>query len=481
MPILTVAEYFPAWPGNPRFARMLQTDFRCMDTLFPILGIVLIVASLAQVGLWSGRMLRASRQQRARFAAEMKLLQSQIDEVAARRQARASPSAPAPGAPAIPAERVVASSDKGAARPGNAVDEACVGPWQEFRKFRVAKIRKETENTTSIYLQPVVAFPLPSYQPGQHLTIRFNIPGTAAPAVRCYTLSDAPGQPYYRISVKKTTAKPDGRGTGLVSGYINHGLAEGDILDVRPPAGRFFLSPGDTPIVLVAGGIGITPMMAILNQVAASAATRQCLLVYGVRNGRELAFGNDLARLQETRSNIHVVKCYSQPLATDRPNTDYQVHGRISVPLLQRMLPSPDFDFYMCGPSSFMESLYRDLRKWGVNDSRIRFESFGPSSIRRDTSKADAQLLPDPDRPATVSLDKSGRQLDWTSPTMTLLELLEAHGIAAESGCRAGNCGTCACRITEGSVRYETPPDECLPGHILPCVALQDGPIRIDL
>jgi uncharacterized protein len=476
-PILTVASALPIRQDKPHFNRTPETDFRRMDTLFPILGILLIVASLAQIGLWSGRMLRAGRHERARFHKEMRLLQARIDEVSARRQARVIETQKE----SEPAGPVVPQSDAPPARVISPVDESCTGTWTEFRKFRVSKIQKESENTTSIYLQPVVPFPLPAFQPGQYLTIRVQIPGSPIPVTRCYTLSDAPGKPGYRISVKKKNPDPSGRTHGLASHFINEKMTEGSTIDVRPPSGSFCLTAGETPLVLLAAGIGITPMMSMLNHVAASASSRQILLVYGVRNGKELVFANELSQLQQTRSNIHVIRCFSQPLATDKPNADYQVHGRISVSLLQRVLPAPDFDFLMCGPSLFMETLYRDLRKWGVPDSRIHFESFGPASPRRDGSGASVATAARAGGNATVQLNRSGKQLAWASSSMTLLELLEMSGVATESGCRSGNCGTCACRITEGVVRYDSPPEACPPGHVLPCVALPDGPIGIEL
>ncbi len=414
-----------------------------MEWLFPVLGLALIVAALTQMAWWAAAGWRYGRRERHRFAAEMTLLRNQIEEIS-RRRVNANPTPP---------------------------NET---RWTDFRPFHVTRVEKETDWAVSIWLQPVEPCQLPEYRPGQHLTLRFTIPGQARPVVRCYTLSDAPGGDQWRLTIKRT-----GVNEGLVSSFVNQGIAPGDTIDVKPPSGKFWLQPGDSPVVLLAGGIGITPMMSIMNYLARSGSSRKCLLVYGVRNGSDATFASTISGLTENHANLHVVKCFSQPLPTDRMNVDYHVAGRISMEVLRQALPSADFDFYLCGPPPFMESLYKGLRGWGVPDSRIRYEAFGPATIQANATTGDSGK--GNSSQSVITLRRSGRELKWSGDHESILDWCESHGVAMDSGCRAGSCGSCETRLLAGQVRYLDESVECNPGCILPCVAVPDGPIEIDV
>lgn len=438
----------------------------------------MIGAALVQFAFWTGRLVRMSQMERRKFESELQLLKAQLDEITARRKVKSL-------AGNHPPESNLAM-EYGTSAVNNQRSIEVEDTWHGYRNFHVAKLVRETANATSVYLQPVHAFDLPTYKPGQHLTVRMKVPGHDNPVVRCYTLSDAPGQNCYRLTIKRAVAPDtvaDAR-PGLVSFHANDQIAEGDVVEVKPPSGKFWLRDGDSPIVLLAGGIGITPMMSIIQHLVNTQSKRQCLLLYGVRNGTDVTFGKQLASLAKNHTNIHVINCFSKPLESDRPNEDFQVRGYVSIELLQGVLPTHDFDFYLCGPPPFMTSLYNGLIDWGVPDSRIQFESFGPATIKRrgqDQQTAGNQAIEQPDGVcgSTVKLARSGKQIDWNNPDTTLLELCEEHGIAIDSGCRAGNCGTCKTRLISGAVCYEEETD-CAAGCILPCVAKSNGPLEID-
>ncbi len=447
-----------------------------MESVFPILGLTLVAAALLQLALWTAQSLYLGRLDRRRFEVDLELLQAQIAEIAARRAARQTSPSGGQTDPSIAAQPQPAQS--------RTPDQPLSDLWTDYRRFRITRREPESDNAVSLYLQPVDPFPLPAWLPGQHLTARFVVPGQDKPLVRCYTLSDAPGQAYYRITVKR--AGPPGDDAqlpaGVVSSHVQANLAVGDELDVRPPSGKFHLQPGNEPIVLLAGGIGITPMISMINHLAATNPQRPCLLVYGVRNSADLAFGEHLSRQAEQCPGLHVIKCFSAPLPGDRPNCDYQVHGRVSLEVLRSAVASTEIDFYLCGPPGFMESLYGGLIEWGVAESRISFEAFGPATIRRRhrSAKLDAEP-PATTGGTTVTLVQSGQELVWSGDHDTLLDFCESHDVTIESGCRAGSCGSCATRLLSGSVRYLDEIEDCPTGCVLPCVAIPDGPIQIEV
>ena len=172
--------------------------------------------------------------------------------------------------------------------------------WVGFRKFRVDRKITECDGVHSFYLVPHDGKPLPSYAPGQYLTFQFRIPGESKPVTRCYSLSDAPGRDYYRCTIKKVPPPPNHPDfdPGRASTFMNEQVREGDILDVKAPRGNFFLDlDGDRPIVLLAGGVGITPMLSMLNALALSGSSRRAILFYGVMNSMSHIARQEIAAL----------------------------------------------------------------------------------------------------------------------------------------------------------------------------------------
>ncbi len=357
-----------------------------------------------------------------------------------------------------------------------------VGPesWAGFRALQVA--RKVSEDAAgsvcSFYFTPEDGKPLPAFLPGQFLTFRLHVPAAAGGTealVRCYSLSDAPAPESYRVTIKRVgpppgTEHPPGRS----SNYFHDLVEVGTSLQVRAPSGHFFLDPGETPVVLVAGGIGITPLLSMLNWSLAEQPGREIWLFYGVRDGREAIMGDHLAALAAAHPNFHPRLCYSQPRPDDQLGRDYHHRGRVDVTLFRLELPLKPFHFFVCGPTSMMESLIPALEDWGVPPDRIHFEAFGPASIsRRQTAPApiDASRVMPTGEVIQVNFAKTGRQLAWTPGITSLLELAEANGIGVDSGCRAGSCGTCQTRIKDGEVVYRQPPDyDPEPGTCLLCL-----------
>ncbi|QTO45813.1 pyridoxamine 5'-phosphate oxidase family protein [Burkholderia latens] len=326
-----------------------------------------------------------------------------------------------------------------------------------WRPLRIAKIVDEARAIRSFHFEPADGGVLPSYEAGQHLTLRVALPDSDAPTIRSYTLSDAPGASHYRITVKRE---------GRMSRWLHDHARAGMTLDAQMPRGRFtFDVASPRPAVLVSAGIGITPMIAMLRRALADdAPSRRVVFVHGAREPADRAFATELTRVADADARV------SLHWFDSRPQRDGTARaGRVDIAQLKRILPFDDYDFYLCGPAAFMRDLYGGLRALNVPDERIRFESFGPSSVvRSGNHAADAR----PPASVPVVFRRTARDAAWTPADGTLLEFAEGQGVAVPSECRSGSCGACATRVLAGAVDYVQPHDaDVAPGCALLCVA----------
>lgn len=362
--------------------------------------------------------------------------------------------------------------------------------WTGLRAFKVARRVIEDANgqICSFYLEPEDKQPLPEYKPGQFLTFRLDLSGTngdaGAQITRCYSLSDQPRHDCYRVSIKRVPSPPQSdHPPGRSSNFFHDHVPVGTTLQLRAPSGHFFLQPAGDPVVLIAGGIGITPMLSMLDWCQAHQPEREIWFYYGVRNSKEAAFASHLRTIAATNPNVRLRVCFSAPLPEDRLGHDYHHAGRVEVGLLRMELPLKPYHYYICGPGPMMESLVAALGDWGVPHSRIHFEAFGPASVKQRPSPTDAveTVAALPDGEITVSFARSGKQARWSSGSGTLLELAERHGIAIDSGCRAGACGTCQTTIRSGEVSYRQSLDyDPEPGTCLMCVATPGTDVTLE-
>ena len=338
--------------------------------------------------------------------------------------------------------------------------------WEGFRPLKVS--RKVFENidrsVCSFYLEPVDGDPLPKFLPGQFLTFHLDVadpqrPGAHKTLTRCYSLSDGPGKPYFRVSIKRE---------GLGSSHFHDHVREGDVLAVKAPSGHFFLEPGDEPIVLVGGGIGITPMLSMLEASLSGGSTREIWLFYGVRHGGEQVMRERLEALAAAHPNFKLHICYSRPSPQDALGRDFRHEGRVDVTLLRLTLDFKPYEFYICGPGPLMETLVPALDTWGVPDAHIHYEAFGPATVTR-TARQQAEQVEE--EGFSVTFSGSGKTVAWGGGAANLLEFAERQGVRMESGCRAGGCGACQVELAAGQVIYNASPDfDPEPGSCLPCV-----------
>jgi ferredoxin-NADP reductase len=355
-------------------------------------------------------------------------------------------------------------------------------PWNGFRKFVVSRKVVESPQVSSFHLTPHDAKPLPAFKPGQYVT--FRLPGThqGGQLIRCYSLSDHPQQVHYRVTIKRAGAPAAGAApAGLSSGIFHDQIREGDILDLRAPLGNFTLEPTDPePVVLIGCGIGITPVFSMLATLVHQKSRRTVWFFHGLRNRHEHLFKEEFTAFARDNPHIHLRICYSQPGAEDKLGEDYHVHSRVTIDLLRRELPSNNFRFYYCGPGPMMEELTNGLKLWGVPDSHMHFEAFGPLSVKRVSHATVAMESAAVARPL-VTFRKSGTALPWDGAHATLLDLAEHAGIVIASGCRAGNCGTCVVAMQAGEVSYIQPPGSPPEARTcLTCIAQPKGDIVLD-
>jgi ferredoxin-NADP reductase len=359
--------------------------------------------------------------------------------------------------------------------------------WNGPRHFLVDRKVDEGGGICSFYLVPHDRKPLPPFLPGQYLTFEVSLPGQPKPLVRCYSLSDGPHPDYYRVTIKKIPLPADSSGAlpPAVSHYFHDCVREGDVLSAKAPRGKFFLDVTKTmPVVLIGGGVGITPMLSMVNTLLATGSQREVWLFYGVRHGQEQIMKEHFRLLTEKYPACRVRLCYSKPNSEDVHGRDFHVGGHITAALLQSMLPSNGYEFYLCGPPAMMNDLGRDLKAWGVPEERILSEAFGPATVKKAFTPSSAPAAQAPAAAAaqvSISFSQSGKQCAWVPEAGNLLDFSLANGVNISSGCRAGNCGSCEVRLKEGNVTYLHEPGwEVQAGHCLTCVAVPKGPVVLD-
>ncbi|MFT4176639.1 MAG: NO-inducible flavohemoprotein [Luteolibacter sp.] len=244
--------------------------------------------------------------------------------------------------------------------------------WNGFKPFRIAKKIAESETIASFHLVPSDGGNVPAYKPGQYLTIR--IPDDqGSTTMRNYSLSSAPREDHFRISVK---VEPE----GTVSGYL-HGLEEGAEIEIGPPCGEFFLDLTEhhqRPLVLLSAGVGITPVLAMLESVLVEQPEREVVFIHGALNGKTHAFRQHLLDLASRHPKLKLHFRYSEATENDRAASLHDSEGFIDAALIESLVPRRDCDYYFCGPKPFMVLIYRQLLAWGIPGSQVHFEFFGP-------------------------------------------------------------------------------------------------------
>lgn len=381
-----------------------------------------------------------------------------------------------------------------------------------FRAFHVIEKRRESDIITSFHLAPVDGAALWPVRPGQYLTLR--MPGEGAPVLKTYSVSNAAHDDrHHRISVKRE-AGLDGAPDGVGSCWLHDRIEVGDEIDIASPRGHFVLDEkSHRPVLLLAGGVGLTPLVSMLHSLKDSG--RDVYFIHACENGDVHALRDEVRALAD--GNLRPLFVYRTPTDADRAAGSFDAEGMIDKAFLQRHLPLDDYEAYMCGPTPFMAAMYQLLQELGLPKDRIAYEFFGkaksldaiaakPAETPHAGSKAASTVqalthLTDPDAwasdetvidlapepsPETAEADvtfrRSGTTTEWNGAANSLLELAEDAGLTPEFSCRAGICNSCKCGLVSGEVEYfEEPLSPPEAGQVLICCSRPKGPVVLDI
>ena len=354
--------------------------------------------------------------------------------------------------------------------------------------YRVIGRTAESSVIASFRLAPVKGGPVPAFKPGQYLTLR--LPDGQ---VRTYTVSSSPdARDAYRISVKREPSPP-GRPDvppGYGSGHLHDNAVPGSVIEILEPRGAFTLDEtSPRPVVLLSGGVGLTPMVSMLHRLAAT--DRKVHFIHACEDGAVHAHRDEVLQLANSTATVRAHFVYRTPSPEDLSARRCDSTGVVDRQLLQSLLPLDDYDFYLCGPPGFMKAVYGTLLALGVQKTRIRYEFFGPATVLEPGAPAvEVQPVAAPQSAVQsaaggteVVFARSGKTVPWGDFKGTLLDFAEQQGLTPEFSCRAGICNSCECNLLEGSVSYEEQPlDPPADGKVLICLARPAGQrLRLDI
>jgi ferredoxin-NADP reductase len=353
------------------------------------------------------------------------------------------------------------------------------GPaWAGFRPLRVTKVVPETAAVSSIYLTAPDASPLPAAQAGQYLTLRIPRVGTPPP-VRSYSLSSAPGASSYRISVKH---EPH----GAASTYLTSSLRPGAVLEAAAPRGEFVLDTGTGPVLLISAGIGVTPVLSILNQLAARRSDREVWWIHGARRPQEHPLAAEAHALLTAMPHAHEHVFYSAATPSQRRHS-HAASGRLTKDKLAGLAVPASASAYVCGPASFITDMQDALTAIGVAPARIHAELFG--ALPPITPGVTGQVNRPPHQPSgppgtgpLITFARSGISVPFATERGSVLNLADACDVPTRWSCRTGVCHTCITPLLSGDITYSPDPLEPPPdGQVLICCAQPSTDIVLDM
>jgi ferredoxin-NADP reductase/MOSC domain-containing protein YiiM len=350
--------------------------------------------------------------------------------------------------------------------------------WAGFRPLRVTKVVRENSTVASIHLTGADGGHLPDARPGQYLTLR--IPGAGEPApVRSYSLSSVPEAGSYRISVKH---EPH----GVASGYLTGSLRPGMVLDAAAPHGDFVLGSGTCPVLLISAGIGLTPVLAMLHELAAARSGRDIWWIHGARGPQEHPLAAETRSLLASLPHAHEHVFYSAATQAQRHRSNAAA-GRLTKDRLSSLAPPAAADAYVCGPASFMADIQDALTATGIDTGRIHIELFGARPSINPGLTGQASRPPhQPSGPAgtgpLVTFARSGIAAPYATSRRSVLELADACDVPTRWSCRTGVCHTCITPLLNGEVSYSPEPLEPpANGQVLICCAQPSTDIVLDM
>jgi ferredoxin-NADP reductase len=337
--------------------------------------------------------------------------------------------------------------------------------WAGFRALRVQDVVQESSTITSFRFVAEDGAALPRPLPGQYLTLR--VAGAADPApVRSYSLSSAPGGDGYRISVKRD---------GVASTWLHEKLTVGASVDIAAPRGEFTLADGTQPVLLISAGVGITPVLAMLHQLACEHSERDIWWLHTARDAAQQAFTDEVRDLLTALPNAHELVCHTASGV------------RLTASTLAGLGLPTDATAYICGPEAFMTDIRTALTGLGIDPAQINTELFGALAPINPGVTNISHIPPhQPPGPVgtgpLVTFARSGLSAPWQENQGSLLELAEACDVPTRWACRSGVCHTCVTPLLSGRIDYDPDPlEEPESGQVLVCCATPRDDVVLDL
>jgi ferredoxin-NADP reductase/predicted pyridoxine 5'-phosphate oxidase superfamily flavin-nucleotide-binding protein len=339
--------------------------------------------------------------------------------------------------------------------------------WSGKRRFSCVERHRESPDVTSFVLAPCDQAPIGPVQPGQYVTVA--LPGRKGMAQqRSYSVSRRPDDHSLRISVRRL-------GAGGMSDLLHDTLQPGTELLVGAPAGRFVLSsPPERPVVLVSAGVGITPLLPMLDALAREDSGRPVWFIHAARDGDYHLFEEEARAIagRATQDGIRLLTCYSRPRDGESPD----IVGRLDAEALAELTTVADADFYICGPDAFMTSLRDGLVALGADLETVRFEAFTASA-----GSAFNLVGKDLVCNSKVTFAKSDKSANWSPSDGSLLDLALENKVDVAYSCRQGDCQSCVQIVLSGVVDY---PGEAVPllawNQVMLCQAIPRGDLVLD-
>jgi MOSC domain-containing protein YiiM/ferredoxin-NADP reductase/ferredoxin len=349
-----------------------------------------------------------------------------------------------------------------------------------FRPLEVTAIDQESEDVLSFTMQSSDGQPLSTSLPGQYVVLRLPRVTGGTPLFRSYSLSGPLSSERYRISVK---IEPN----GAAGTYLQQHVRMGDTLDVSSPRGSFIMQSGEGPVVLLSAGIGATPVLAMLYELAAIRSTRQVWWLHTARDRQHHPFAAEVRGLMPALTHGRSYVCYSRPGSSDKMGEHFDATGHLSRSVFREVGVPQEADAYLCGPIRFMAEMKEVLATLGVAPERIHAEIFNGSESMTPGVVGAATRAPhlpedDANTGPLVSFARSGIAAHWKSTYQNILELAEACDVPVRWSCRSGVCHNCESGLISGTVSYLPEPlQEPAGGNVLICCCQPRDNVVVDL
>jgi ferredoxin-NADP reductase/ferredoxin len=383
-----------------------------------------------------------------------------------------------------------------------------------FRIFRVANKVVESTLITSFYFEATDGAPLDPVAPGQYLNIM--VPAKSGPIAKTYSVSSDPSETgHYRITVKREAGHDDAP-DGVGSCWLHDDVHVGDTVELAAPRGSFTLDEAsERPVLLLSGGVGLTPMVSMLHRLRQG--SRPVHFLHACENGEVHAMRDEVQACANDQIKTSFV--YRAPTDADRAAQLFDAEGMIDKSFMQANVPIGNYEAYICGPTPFMVAMYNLLLDLGVPKAQISYEFFGKAASLEalaeeakspqtsnvaSSAPAIIQAIPfltDPDawaeasgeepkvestvpvkQEGSVTFQASDITAQWDGQVESLLELAENAGLDPEFSCREGICNMCKCTLVSGEVEYfEEPLIDPAAGKVLLCCSRPNGPVVLDI